>query len=53
MTNQELIELELRGIANLQSLRSSAVVLGDVARIADLDEQLAAAEARLAELRAA
>jgi len=53
MTNQELIDLELALIANLSSLRTSAARLGDMARISDLDAQLAASEVRLAELRAA
>jgi hypothetical protein len=52
MENQELIDLERALIANLSSLRTSATRLGDIARINDLDAQLAAAEARLVELEA-
>jgi hypothetical protein len=50
MTNEERIELQRRLIANLGSLRQCAVLLGDIDRIADLDAQLEAANAKLAEL---
>lgn len=53
MTNEERIELQRRLISNLGSLRTCAVLLGDVDRIADLDAQLEAANAKLAELEAA
>lgn len=51
MDKDELIDLQLRLIANLSSLRSCAVTLGDLSRMADLDAQLEAAEAKLEQLR--
>lgn len=53
MTVNQIIEMLERRVAYLSQLRSSAAALGDIARVASLDEDLAETELTLATLRAA
>ena len=53
MTVSQIIEMLERRIVYLSQLRSSAAVLGDIARVASLDEDLAETEFTLATLLAA
>lgn len=53
MTVSQIIEMLERRIVNLSQLRSGAAALGDIARVASLDEDLAETELTLATLRAA
>jgi hypothetical protein len=52
MTISDLITLALARLANLTAQRTSAVTLGDVARIAQLDTEIAETEVTLAKLKA-
>jgi hypothetical protein len=53
MTVSEIIEMLERRIVQLGQLRSSAVTLGDIARVAAIDSDLAETELTLATLLAA
>lgn len=53
MTVSQIIEMLERRVAYLSQQRSSAAALGDIARVASLDEDLAETELTLATLRAA
>jgi hypothetical protein len=53
MTVSQIIEMLERRVAYLSQLRSSAAALGDIARVASLDEDLAETELTLATLLAA
>ena len=53
MTVSQIIEMLERRVAYLSQLRSSAAILGDIARVTSLDEDLAETELTLATLRAA
>ena len=53
MTVSQIIEMLERRVAYLSQLRSSAAALGDIARVASLDEGLAETELTLATLLAA
>jgi hypothetical protein len=53
MTVAEIIEMLKSRIAQLGQLRSSAVTLGDIARVASIDSDLAETELTLATLIAA
>jgi hypothetical protein len=52
MTVAEIIEMLRRRIAQLGQLRSSAVTLGDIARVAAIDGDLAETQLTLATLLA-
>jgi hypothetical protein len=51
MTISDLIALAIARLANLTAQRTSAVTLGDVVRIAQLDTEITETEATLAALR--
>ncbi|MFY7819908.1 MAG: hypothetical protein ACOVP3_03575 [Rhodoluna sp.] len=53
MTVSQIIEMLERRVAYLSQLRASAAALGDIARAASLDEDLAETELTLATLLAA
>jgi hypothetical protein len=53
MTISEIIEMLRSRIAQLGQLRASAVMLGDLARVASIDSDLAETELTLATLLAA
>ena len=53
MTVNQIIEMLQNRIVHLSQARSSAAALGDIARVASLDEDLAETELTLATLRAA
>jgi hypothetical protein len=53
MTVSQIIEMLRNRIVHLSQLRSSAVALGDIPRVASLDEDLAETELTLATLLAA
>jgi hypothetical protein len=52
MTVSQIIEMLERRVAYLSQARSSAAALGDIARVASLDEDLAETELTLATLLA-
>jgi hypothetical protein len=53
MTVNQIIEMLQNRIVHLSQARSGAAALGDLARVAALDEDLAETELTLATLRAA
>jgi hypothetical protein len=52
MTIDQIIEMLERRVAYLSQLRSSAAALGDIPRVASIDEDLAETELTLATLLA-